>query len=901
MSSFEGKDGICEEQGDASPAYDASEPAGAEAQLMEELSLTDAPVLASVHEGTPQDFVSADDLGGHQDVHLVESTVWEPSNDPVAHGHAEPNFLPPFANEENKGINRKIQNLEQNLEQAESELEETRDRKQIMDEHLKSVQSEIAYSQARVTAKRKEIQSETHLKALSERELARYDADIRVLKKERSEVLDKVNSLQNHIYKANEKVDQFKILMNWSQEELEQWTLTQQQKEEDSEAIERYQAQDRAKIKELDLTVERMNRTVAAKRTELEREVTDTQSAQMQLQKAADDFARLHKERQQLIQQWENAVAQMRRTDDAINAASELFAEKRGSLREKQRKLDISAQFLDDQLQTNKECENLISALERNLATLRTQYATEQAQFAEVSEQVEIMKTTLSKSGNDHASMVAKNAALQAELGAKRSRLDDIRRRVAANHRKLESEYSHLSTLAEKEKELELLGALEDKRIVEVEKSLRALEKLQFEKGQELFKERKREKDLISEISGGQAQSRNLVNKIQQLDDQVIRQQELLYNVEFQLQQMERRVSRAKGERSDEETGVLNERIKGLTTELEGVNLQHSMLLAQVKKAEDELQHANTAHAQQTREHGKVKGEMEAVELETEMLSRSMKKTTAERQSALVDLDVRRLEVQHLRESLNAQADTVFSLENRKYQLEQSLKERRHEISVHRQALEAEHKLAKEDVHRVTVELQERRARVDKLEAKFHVVSTKKHSLYEEEEPKSQAYYVIKAAQERQELQHRGDLLDADNHRLQDEVATLERTLEQMIESNTAFNRSYKPVNEKRAFAERVKLREQLDKVYDRLKFKRQEERGLLGDVAQAEARVAQLREEEADLRRVVEEVERRQAEAQAAVQVRDTLGRAVRPCRSCMRWRRLALPTAMSRLGSLG
>lgn len=84
-------------------------------------------------------------------------------------------------------------------------------------------------------------------------------------------------------------------------------------------------------------------------------------------------------ERQGLIQQWENALAQMRRTDDAINAASELFAEKRSALREKQRRLDISAQFLDDQLQTNRDCEGLIAGLERDLAALRSQYATEQA------------------------------------------------------------------------------------------------------------------------------------------------------------------------------------------------------------------------------------------------------------------------------------------------------------------------------------------------------------------------------------------------------------------------------------------------------------------------------------------------------------------------------------------
>jgi hypothetical protein len=59
---------------------------------------------------------------------------------------------------------------------------------------------------------------------------------------------------------------------------------------------------------------------------------------------------------------------------------------------------------------------------------------------------------------------------------------------------------------------------------------------------------------------------------------------------------------------------------------------------------------------------------------------------------------------------------------------------------------------------------------VEKLEAKFAVVSTKSKSMYDEEEPKSQAYYVIKAAQQRQELQVKGDQLDAENHRLQKEV-----------------------------------------------------------------------------------------------------------------------------------
>lgn len=80
-----------------------------------------------------------------------------------------------------------------------------------MAEHLKSVQSELSYTQSRVTSKRKEIQSEAHLKALSDRQLARYVADLKVIKKERGELMEKVSNLQNQIYRANEKMDQFKV------------------------------------------------------------------------------------------------------------------------------------------------------------------------------------------------------------------------------------------------------------------------------------------------------------------------------------------------------------------------------------------------------------------------------------------------------------------------------------------------------------------------------------------------------------------------------------------------------------------------------------------------------------------------------------------------------------------
>ena len=75
---------------------------------------------------------------------------------------------------------------------------------------------------------------------------------------------------------------------------------------------------------------------------------------------------------------------------------------------------------------------------------------------------------------------------------------------------------------------------------------------------------------------------------------------------------------------------------------------------------------------------------MAALNMETDTIVRSVAAANRASQQRLVDVDVKKLEVQNLRKVLNAKADEVFTLENKKFQLQQSLHERRHEIDVHR-------------------------------------------------------------------------------------------------------------------------------------------------------------------------------------------------------------------------
>ena len=68
-------------------------------------------------------------------------------------------------------------------------------------------------------------------------ERGRFTAEYKKLGTELTVLQDKVNAVQGSVFKGNEKMDQFKLQMNWNQEELEQWALAARQKEEDNLAL----------------------------------------------------------------------------------------------------------------------------------------------------------------------------------------------------------------------------------------------------------------------------------------------------------------------------------------------------------------------------------------------------------------------------------------------------------------------------------------------------------------------------------------------------------------------------------------------------------------------------------------------------------------------------------------
>ena len=770
------------------------------------------------------------------------------------------------------------------LEELENDAEEHEDRVNAMREHLRNVEAEVANTQSRTEARRKEKETEAHMKRLSEMAMARVRDDARKMEKEELELEERVANIDVASHKGIEKLDAHKLQLNWGQEELEQWAAASARKDEDALALEKYKRADEARVRELNLAIERATKTAAEKKEALEREVSETQAAQLELDRAAEDFRALHAERQDVVRQWEDVIESMKRRDVAIADASRDFAKRRKEIRAKRAVLSERARFLEQELQNNKESDVAIGEADRGMARLREQKEAESKERQALADETDAAKNALRRAAAELSALDGDNAQKREALRAKHAKLEKTRARLEKASKRLEAEKLELMSLEERGAELDRVQRENEEELAAARADAAAHKDLLVRAREELKDTRERARALDAETQGARQTNKGLARRMAQLDARVLQQQETLYRAEFAIQNLERRVARAGGARSDEETRVLQAKIDALQSTLRERVAEHDALLVSTRRAEDDLEAARKRSEQLKRSASALAGDISELTLEAEYAAKDARAAVASKEDKMVAHDTLKLEVKKLRDLSDKKAEQVFDLENRKAQLQLSMEERRHEVETHAELLRAQHKMLREDVHRATLEMRERSMKVGVLQTKFAVLVNKvkrSDTLGEGAdaenggEARSQAYYVVKAAQEREDAQRRGDELDASIRAREKEIVALEATLRQLTAQNDAFRTANRPVDAKDgdALATRAALREQLETAKEKLRLRREEEARAAEELRRRDDKVKRLHEEAGEINNELDVLEKEAAESEA--RLRDTARRA--------------------------
>ncbi|XP_060558012.1 coiled-coil domain-containing protein 39-like [Ruditapes philippinarum] len=737
----------------------------------------------------------------------------------------------PVANSENKSLEDEVQTKQRNIVHVRNDLEEFEDRIHAMSEHLKNVRQELQHTQGLVGARRKEIETESHLLTIAEREEGRLKQEIKKLEKEVEELKERKNVFENNIFKQTQKLEEMKSQMNWDQQALEAWLEESARKDEDSMAIQKYSRHDESKIKELSLRMERLTDESAKKRRQLDHETTSTLTAQIELDKTAEDFRKAHQERQELIKQWENTIEQMQRRDKEMDLLAAQLARVKAEVRKREETIKEKQQFLDNEIENNSEQEKKISIAERTAARIRSDYQEAETQRVQFHDELDALKRTVDRTVTDLEATRSQVTQLKKDVVDKENRLRQAKdlRETLVEKLKIATE-SNLSAEERAARMDELLDD-EDKRQKDIDQDLKYLRDLQFKKMQELHEHQTKERNNEAEIIGSQAAIRNLNSKISKLDTDSLKQQEIIYNQDFSIQQLERRINRMQGERSNEEKIHLEAKIKDLTDELEQKNNTHTLLTLQLKRLQDDIRRVSRELEKNGSEKNDLTSKIEELDLYNDSSERELKKIITSKQDLMVDQNILKLELKRLRDMLNERADEVFTLEKRRLQLETAMKERHQEINIHKEMLNAQVRAVNEERQQISAELHERISKIDKLRKRYEILMVSM-APPEGEEERSQAYYVIKAAQEKEELQREGDDLDARIRKAEKEIRALENTLKLMNNRNETYRKSFNKVTDASdEMEEKQQLDEQMRAVMDKYKYKRRQMRELQEDL----------------------------------------------------------------------
>ncbi|XP_071764118.2 coiled-coil domain-containing protein 39 [Centroberyx gerrardi] len=737
----------------------------------------------------------------------------------------------PVANAENKALENEIHEKEKKKMQLENKLEEYKDNIQALSEHFKNVAQELSHTQALCKAKERETESEKHFRALAEREAGRLRQEFGKLESELGFLREKKNAQENNIFKAKQKLEELRNQLNWDQQTLDAWLEESARKDEDTMAIVKYARQDERRIKSLTVDIEKKTLEANQKRKALDNELTETISAQIGLDKTAENFRQAHLERQELIRQWENTIEQMRRRDAEMQQCALQLAQVNQEIRERNAAIKGKQQFLENEIKNNKEYEKKIAMGNRQAAKLRQDLKEQESNRSRLQDELDSLKGTVDRTATDVESVRSHITSIKKDTQDKTEKLSDARLYNAGLEEKLKAVTQTALTVEDRAGQMDQLLKDEEQAIKELDVQLQGHREALFRQKQDLQALRMKEKDSIAQLSGSKATISGLDSHLSKLDQNALKQQEIMFNQDFQIQQLERKMARLQGEVNTEEKQMLEKKMTELTNALEEKKTTANMLIVQLKQLEDDIRCVRKETERTGAQKRDLTTKIEELHLFNDTAEKELKKLSLKKQDTMVEDKILKLEVKRLRDLLYNKADSVLSLEKRKLELQTAMREREEEIKVHREMLSKQVKISEQERQALSAELHERLSKIDMMRKRYEIL-TISMAAPEGEEEKSQAYYVIKAAQEKEELKRKGDDLDAKIRKMEVENRALENTIQLVNNCNSTYRKSLNKVDESSAeYQEKLKLEEQKRAAEDKNKYKKRQIRELQEDI----------------------------------------------------------------------
>lgn len=146
---------------------------------------------------------------------------------------------------------------------------------------------------------------------------------------------------------------------------------------------------------------------------------------------------------------------------------------------------------------------------------------------------------------------------------------------------------------------------------------------------------------------------------------------------------------------------------------------QYDTLMVQYKRVEDETRKSKREIEELSKEKSYIDNKIAELTLHIDNASRVLDKHISDKESLMVNENLKKLELNRLRDTLQKRADDVLNLNKERIRLETGMKDRFSEINIHQELLKTQLRSWNEELATVSAELNERMGKVDKLKNRF--------------------------------------------------------------------------------------------------------------------------------------------------------------------------------------
>jgi len=731
-------------------------------------------------------------------------------------------FAIPVANDNNKKLESEVRTKSDAVRTTRLEADIHKKRSTALKDHLTHVQQDLKSTVHFLAAKKRENESEDHQKMIADREFGRLKQEIQRLKANLDENHESTIKYENQIYISNKKIADLQEDIAWDQKKLEQW-LEESAKQDDNVLIlHKYMKEDDSKLKQLMLTMERLTDEVKNARKALNAEHTETLTGQIEVDKTAEDFRKQQADREELIRQWKNTLDQMKARDNDISRKNNDIIEAKSGLNQEKNNLNQQQTFFEQEQQNNSELEKKIDARTRDSSKLIDILQRNQHELEDTQSDLQTEKFKVERVASDLEQLKATNRRMIETHGAKKKKLETIREDCERTKNELKEVEGAQLSAEQKAAAAERILDHEEQIVKNLQDQAKKAREMLFKRQQQLKKTLDEEVVLENLVEGDRSSLKNLNRRLKQLDGTILTQQETIYQQDYQLVNIERRLGKLQGEGMDqEEKEKLEAKVRGLTEDLEGKQAEKKTVAQQLKKLGDEVRRVNREMEKTDKEYVDLEAKIAEMDLQYESSQRELRNLEKENNSALVDDNLLRLEISRLRGSLAERVNSVVDLSQRRLQLNTAIKERKIHINNMKAMVNAEIKAAEGERSILSHDLHERITKIDKIRNRYDsLMILMAPPEGESEETQSQAYYVIKAAQEKEELQRYGDKLDQDIKKAEAENDALINTVRLVKMKNKKMHEALSPASAENS-EEWKDLEKKLKAAQEKQKFKR--------------------------------------------------------------------------------